>query len=94
MFGIGILTILLWIFVGIAIGGLISWLIGGRTNTESASAVTLADIEGKTVSIKEERETVVDQLEAIEGIGPKIAALLHDNGIHRFAQIAAMDPVE
>jgi len=94
MFGIGILTILFWIFVGIAIGGLISWLIGGRTNTESASAVTLADIEGKTVSIKEERETIVDQLEAIEGIGPKIAALLHDNGIHRFAQIAAMDPVE
>ncbi|WP_230281167.1 OmpA family protein [Croceicoccus sp. Ery15] len=92
MFSIDILTILFWLFVGLAIGGLISWLIGGRTDTESA--IGLADIEGKTVSIKEERETLVDQLEAIEGVGPKIAALLHDNGIHRFAQIAAMDPVE
>lgn len=94
MFDIGILTILFWIFVGIAIGGLISWLIGGRTDTESARGISLADFEGKTVSIKDERDTLVDQLEAIEGIGPKIAALLHSHGIHRFSQVAAMDPVE
>lgn len=92
MFEVGVLPILFWIFVGIAIGGLISWLMGGRTDT--ASALSVRDFEGKTVSVKYERDTLVDQLEAIEGIGPKIADLLHENGIHRFSQIAAMDPVE
>lgn len=94
MFDIGILTILFWLFLGIAIGGLISWLIGGRTDTETARGLSLADFEGKTVTVSEERERLTDQLEAIEGIGPKISALLHSHGVHSFAQLAAMTPVE
>lgn len=35
----------------------------------------------------------VDDLEIIEGIGPKIRAVLNDAGISRFAQLAAMEPV-
>ena len=35
----------------------------------------------------------VDDLEIIEGIGPKIRAVLNDAGITRFAQLAAMEPV-
>jgi hypothetical protein len=33
-----------------------------------------------------------DDLAVIEGIGPKIAALLHDAGITTFAELAATDP--
>lgn len=32
-----------------------------------------------------------DDLKVIEGIGPKVAALLHENGIHTFANLAAAD---
>lgn len=33
-----------------------------------------------------------DDLKIIEGIGPKVATLLHENGIHTFADLAAADP--
>ena len=35
-----------------------------------------------------------DDLEIIEGIGPKIAQLLHAAGVHTFAQLAAMTPAQ
>ncbi len=35
-----------------------------------------------------------DDLEIIEGIGPKIAELLHKAGVHRFAELAAMSPAQ
>lgn len=93
-FEIGLWTILFWLFIGLAIGGLISWLLGaGRASaTASAPALSFANLEGKTATIREERTALADQLEAIEGVGPQIAELFHKNGIHRFAQIAAMSP--
>jgi predicted flap endonuclease-1-like 5' DNA nuclease len=36
----------------------------------------------------------VDDLEIIEGIGPKIAGLLNDAGVTRFFQLAAMQPAQ
>jgi predicted flap endonuclease-1-like 5' DNA nuclease len=35
-----------------------------------------------------------DDLEIIEGIGPKIAELLHAKGVKTFAQLAAMTPAQ
>ena len=35
-----------------------------------------------------------DDLEIIEGIGPKIAALFHASGVHTFAELARMTPAE
>lgn len=35
-----------------------------------------------------------DDLEIIEGIGPKIAQLLHAAGVHTFAELAAMTPAQ
>lgn len=32
-----------------------------------------------------------DDLKMVEGIGPKVAALLNENGVHTFAQLAAAD---
>jgi predicted flap endonuclease-1-like 5' DNA nuclease len=36
-------------------------------------------------------EPAEDDLERIEGVSPKIAAALHNSGIHEYAQLAACD---
>lgn len=88
---IGLWNILFWVLIGIAIGGLISWLLGSSTATAAdRGGVGLADLEGRSVRIREERTELADQLEAIEGVGPQIAELFHKHGVHRFAQVAAM----
>lgn len=40
---------------------------------------------------KKPQETANDDLTRIEGVGPKIATLLTDAGIHTFKQLAALD---
>lgn len=35
-----------------------------------------------------------DKLQVIEGIGPKMEEILHENGIHHFSQLAAKSPEE
>lgn len=91
-FAVGWWTILFWIFVGVAIGGLIAWLLGRSATATTAGSNHLASLDGKRAVVKAEFTHPVDQLEAIEGVGPQIAALFHKNGIHRFAQIADMTP--
>lgn len=92
-FGVGLWTILFWILIGVAIGGLLARLIG-TTATSTATALGLGDFEGKTTTVRTESTHLADQLEAIEGVGPQIAELFHKNGIHRFGQIAAMSPAD
>ncbi len=57
------------------------------------ATVTVASEPTETVSPttveKAHAETNADDLKKIEGIGPKIAELLHADGIHTFAQLAA-----
>ena len=92
-FGIGLWTILFWLALGVALGGLLARLLGS-TATSTATALGLGDFEGKSVTVKAETSHLADQLEAIEGVGPQIAELFHKNGVHRFAQIAAMSPAD
>ncbi|WP_199555659.1 helix-hairpin-helix domain-containing protein [Sandaracinobacteroides hominis] len=92
-FHVGWWIILFWIFIGIAIGGLIAWLMGSSRTTTSQS-LGVADFEGKTATVRTETTHSADQLEAIEGVGPQIAELFHKNGVHRFGQIAAMSPAD
>lgn len=92
-FGVGLWTILFWILLGVALGGLIAWMLGS-SRTTTGSALGLADFEGKTTTVRSETTQSADQLEAIEGVGPQIAELFHKNGIHRFGQIAAMSPAD
>ncbi|MCG2842226.1 helix-hairpin-helix domain-containing protein [Sandaracinobacter sp. RS1-74] len=92
-FSVGLWTILFWILIGLAIGGLLARLFGS-TQTSTATALGVADFEGKTTTIRTETTHLADQLEAIEGVGPQIAELFHKNGVHRFAQIAAMSPAD
>ena len=90
-FAVGLWTILFWIFVGVAIGGLIAWLIG-RSGSTTTSTNYLAELDGKRATVTADITHKADQLEAIEGVGPQIAALFHRNGINRFSQIADMTP--
>ena len=92
-FSVGLWTILFWILIGVAIGGLLARLLG-TVATSTATALGLGDFEGKTTTVRTETTHLADQLEAIEGVGPQIAELFHKNGVHRFGQIAAMSPAD
>ena len=87
IFNAGPWAILFWLSLGVAIGGLLARLFGSVV-TSTASALGLADFEGKSVTVRTESTHLADQLEAIEGVGPQIAELFHKNGVHKFAQIA------
>lgn len=41
--------------------------------------------------VNHEEQARPDDLKSLEGIGPKVAKLLNENGIHTFAQLAAAD---
>ena len=77
-----------WLLLGALLGWLASWLLGrGRLN---ASAVAVAP--GLDYAAAKAAGFVVngpDNLEIIEGIGPKIAHLLRSNGVGTFALLAA-----
>ena len=92
-FNIGLWTILFWLALGVALGGLLARLLGS-TATSTATALGLGDFEGKSVTVKTETTHLADQLEAIEGVGPQIAELFHKNGIHSFGQIASLTPAD
>jgi flagellar motor protein MotB len=93
LFTPGLITILFWIFIGLALGGLLAWWLA-VANGSTSRAQSLASLKGMTARVQESRTEAVDQLEAIEGVGPQIAQLLHRHGIHRFDQIAAMTPTD
>ena len=71
-----------WLVLGVLIGWLLSWLFSklfGRSDVqEIAPAPPAPEVEG-------------DDLTVIEGIGPKIAALLSENGLGRYEKLAATD---
>lgn len=89
----GLWSILFWLALGVALGGLLARLLGS-TATSTATALGLGDFEGKYVTVKTETTHLADQLEAIEGVGPQIAELFHKNGIHSFGQIASLTPAD
>jgi predicted flap endonuclease-1-like 5' DNA nuclease len=84
-FEVGLWTILWWIFIGMALAGLLSFLLrGGGSTSETVS------IANRFVKVEEPVAVTADDLEVIEGIGPDIAALFHGKGVHRFAELASM----
>ncbi|PZU47676.1 MAG: hypothetical protein DI568_09025 [Sphingomonas sp.] len=89
----GLWSILFWLALGVALGGVLARLLGS-TATSTATALGLGDFEGKSVTVKTETTHLADQLEAIEGVGPQIAELFHKNGIHSFGQIASLTPAD
>ncbi|GAP09414.1 protein containing helix-hairpin-helix domain [Bellilinea caldifistulae] len=70
--------------------GVLALLLSGRRKslTHPSQPILLEEVPaGRTPS-------AADDLTLIEGIGPKVAAVLHAAGITRFEQLAALPPAE
>ena len=70
-----------WAVAGLLTGTLLSWLLHSL-------------FMGRAQPASVDAKTRQDQLEAIEGIGPKIAAVLRNSGIYTFAQLAERAPAD
>lgn len=92
-FGIDGWSKLFWIFIGLILAGILGWIIRGLFGGRSGASTT-TQIANRMVKVEEPVTEVADQLEAVEGVGPDIAALFHEHGVHRFAQVAAMKPAD
>lgn len=86
-----ILCNLWWLLLGALLGWLASWLLG-RGRLAASTAVAAAAAPGIDYAAAKAAGFVVsgaDNLEIIEGVGPKIAHLLRSNGVGTFALLAA-----
>lgn len=63
----------------------------GHGLADSAAAAVL-DISGPVIGVDAHPDLPSDELTRIKGLGPKAQAMLNGLGIHRFAQLAALDP--
>ena len=89
------LLLLTAFFIGCLIGYVLKQLFGPRktvTNEPETQeqAVTEPDASAPVVT-QQTPATEPDDLTKIKGIGPKTVAMLHENGIYRFDQIATWD---
>jgi predicted flap endonuclease-1-like 5' DNA nuclease len=76
-----------WLVLGVLIGWLLSWLFNrlfGRTDVQEIAPVAQAGAAPAA-------DARADDLVVIEGIGPKVAALLRENGIDTYDKLAAAD---
>jgi len=87
-----------WFLFGALLGWLASWLLGrmfgkGTTEVVTAAAAPVRTSDGIDHAAARAAGYLVsgpDNLEIIEGIGPKIAHLMRNNGVGTFARLAAM----
>jgi predicted flap endonuclease-1-like 5' DNA nuclease len=87
-----------WFLFGALLGWLASWLFGRLLRTDSTEVVSAVSTpvrasDGIDYAAARAAGFVIsgaDNLEIIEGIGPKIAQLLRLNGVSSFARLAAM----
>jgi predicted flap endonuclease-1-like 5' DNA nuclease len=63
----------------------------GHGVVDSAAAAVL-DMAGPVIGVDAHPDLPADELTRIKGLGPKAQAVLNGIGIHRFAQLAALDP--
>jgi predicted flap endonuclease-1-like 5' DNA nuclease len=86
-----------WFLFGALLGWLASWLlgrmIGKGSEVATVAAAPLRASDGVDYAAARAAGFLVsgpDNLEIIEGIGPKIAQLLRSNGVGSFTKLAAM----
>jgi len=86
-----------WFLFGALLGWLASWLlgrmIGKGSEVATVAAAPLRASDGVDYAAARAAGFLVsgpDNLEIIEGIGPKIAHLLRSNGVGSFTKLAAM----
>lgn len=63
-----------------------------RGGKKSESTDAQETVQAAPVAVEETSATVVDDLEKVEGIGPKIAEALNEAGVDSFAKLAEMTP--
>ncbi len=65
----------------------------GHGLSDGAAAAVL-DISGPVIGIDAHPDLPSDELTRIKGLGPKAATVLNSIGIHRYAQLADLDPAQ
>ena len=83
-----ILCNLWWLLLGGLLGWLASWLLG-RPRFTGGTVASTPGIDHATAKAAGYVVSGTDNLEIIEGVGPKIAHLLRSNGVGTFALLAA-----
>jgi large subunit ribosomal protein L17 len=83
-----ILCNLWWLLLGGLLGWLASWLLG-RPRLTVGTVASTPDIDHAAAKAAGFVVNGTDNLEIIEGVGPKIANLLRSNGVGTFALLAA-----
>lgn len=59
-----------------------------------AAAVAVLDVSGPVVGVDAHPDLPSDDLTRIKGLGPKAQGVLNAIGIHRYAQLAALEPAQ
>ncbi len=57
-------------------------------------AAAVLDMAGPVIGVDAHPDLPADELTRIKGLGPKAQSVLAGIGIHRFAQLAALDPAQ
>jgi predicted flap endonuclease-1-like 5' DNA nuclease len=83
-----ILCNLWWLLLGGLLGWLASWLLG-RPRLTGGTVASAPGIDHAAAKAAGYVVGGIDNLEIIEGVGPKIAHLLRSNGVGTFALLAA-----
>nr|WP_047166751.1 hypothetical protein [Sphingomonas sp. Y57] len=65
----------------------------GHGITDSAAAAVL-DVSGPVLGVDAHPDLPSDDLTRIKGLGPKAQTVLAGLGVHRFEQLAALDPAQ
>jgi len=65
----------------------------GHGLTDSAAAAVL-DVASPVIGIDAHPDLPADDLTRIKGLGPKAQAVLNGVGVHRYAQLAELDPAQ
>lgn len=65
----------------------------GHGLADGAAAAVL-DMAGPVIGVDAHPDLPADELTRIKGLGPKAQSVLAGIGIHRFAQLAALDPAQ
>lgn len=58
------------------------------------AAAAVLDVSGPVIGVDVNPDLPADDLTRIKGLGPKASAVLAGIGIHRFAQLADLDPAQ
>jgi len=93
----------LWIVVFVILAAFVAFMLWWWLRSPAEEEVTGPQTRGEPPSLPEvagqpEPPTVAaeqppaEDLEIVEGIGPKIAGILRDSGVYTLAQLASLDP--